>query len=107
MAAETAAPAVHAAFCPPRSPRRFDRARDVSASASSTWFVNLYPFVRAPRIPATPFEALVEEIDIGGPSLVRAAAQISAVCSSSSTPTTTRACSRRSMRAPAWRFDSS
>jgi phosphoribosylaminoimidazolecarboxamide formyltransferase/IMP cyclohydrolase len=37
--------------------------------------VNLYPFAKAAAIPATPFEALVEEIDIGGPSLVRAAAK--------------------------------
>jgi len=37
--------------------------------------VNLYPFVRAASNPATPFDALVEEIDIGGPSLVRAAAK--------------------------------
>jgi phosphoribosylaminoimidazolecarboxamide formyltransferase/IMP cyclohydrolase len=37
--------------------------------------VNLYPFARAAANPATPFEALVEEIDIGGPSLVRAAAK--------------------------------
>ena len=37
--------------------------------------VNLYPFVRAAANPATPFEALVEQIDIGGPSLVRAAAK--------------------------------
>jgi phosphoribosylaminoimidazolecarboxamide formyltransferase/IMP cyclohydrolase len=37
--------------------------------------VNLYPFVRAAADPSTPFNALVEEIDIGGPSLVRAAAK--------------------------------
>jgi len=37
--------------------------------------VNLYPFARAAANPATPFDALVEEIDIGGPSLVRAAAK--------------------------------
>ncbi|HVZ21170.1 MAG TPA: bifunctional phosphoribosylaminoimidazolecarboxamide formyltransferase/IMP cyclohydrolase [Vicinamibacterales bacterium] len=37
--------------------------------------VNLYPFVTAAANPATPFDALVEEIDIGGPSLVRAAAK--------------------------------
>jgi phosphoribosylaminoimidazolecarboxamide formyltransferase/IMP cyclohydrolase len=37
--------------------------------------VNLYPFVRAAADPATPFDALIEEIDIGGPSLVRAAAK--------------------------------
>jgi phosphoribosylaminoimidazolecarboxamide formyltransferase/IMP cyclohydrolase len=37
--------------------------------------VNLYPFAAAARNPSTPFDALVEEIDIGGPSLVRAAAK--------------------------------
>jgi phosphoribosylaminoimidazolecarboxamide formyltransferase/IMP cyclohydrolase len=37
--------------------------------------VNLYPFVTAASNTATPFDALVEEIDIGGPSLVRAAAK--------------------------------
>ena len=37
--------------------------------------VNLYPFVKAASNPATAFDALVEEIDIGGPSLVRAAAK--------------------------------
>src|SRR5262245_47561116 len=37
--------------------------------------VNLYPFVAAASDPALPFDSLVEEIDIGGPSLVRAAAK--------------------------------
>jgi len=37
--------------------------------------VNLYPFAAAAANPATLFDALVEEIDIGGPSLVRAAAK--------------------------------
>jgi phosphoribosylaminoimidazolecarboxamide formyltransferase / IMP cyclohydrolase len=37
--------------------------------------VNLYPFVRAAANPNTSFGSLVEEIDIGGPSLVRAAAK--------------------------------
>ena len=37
--------------------------------------VNLYPFATAAANPATTFDALVEEIDIGGPSLVRAAAK--------------------------------
>ena len=37
--------------------------------------VNLYPFVKAAANLAAPFESLVEEIDIGGPSLVRAAAK--------------------------------
>jgi phosphoribosylaminoimidazolecarboxamide formyltransferase/IMP cyclohydrolase len=37
--------------------------------------VNLYPFKKAADNPDTPFDALVEEIDIGGPSMVRAAAK--------------------------------
>ena len=37
--------------------------------------VNLYPFVTSAANPDTPFDALIEEIDIGGPSLVRAAAK--------------------------------
>ncbi len=37
--------------------------------------VNLYPFGKAAANPDTAFEHLVEEIDIGGPSLVRAAAK--------------------------------
>src|SRR5215211_1293077 len=37
--------------------------------------VNLYPFVKAASNPDTTFDRLIEEIDIGGPSLVRAAAK--------------------------------
>ena len=37
--------------------------------------VNLYPFARAASRPGLPFDDLVEEIDIGGPSMVRSAAK--------------------------------
>jgi phosphoribosylaminoimidazolecarboxamide formyltransferase/IMP cyclohydrolase len=37
--------------------------------------VNLYPFEAAARNPETSFDELVEQIDIGGPSLLRAAAK--------------------------------
>jgi len=37
--------------------------------------VNLYPFAKAAQNPDLPFDDLVEEIDIGGPSMVRAAAK--------------------------------
>ena len=37
--------------------------------------VNLYPFARAAADPGTTVEALIEEIDIGGPTLLRAAAK--------------------------------
>ena len=60
--------------------RRGDPAHLASAAAHGIALidlvvVNLYPFVTAAANPDTPFEALVEEIDIGGPSLVRAAAK--------------------------------
>ena len=37
--------------------------------------VNLYPFVQTAATPGIAFEDLIEQIDIGGPSLVRAAAK--------------------------------
>src|SRR5204863_1999614 len=37
--------------------------------------VNLYPFAAAADRPGITFDELVEEIDIGGPSMVRAAAK--------------------------------
>src|SRR4029450_11272618 len=37
--------------------------------------VNLYPFAKAAARPDIAFDDLIEEIDIGGPSLVRAAAK--------------------------------
>ena len=37
--------------------------------------VNLYPFARVAADPDAPFDHLIEQIDIGGPSLVRAAAK--------------------------------
>ncbi|MGE3510432.1 MAG: bifunctional phosphoribosylaminoimidazolecarboxamide formyltransferase/IMP cyclohydrolase [Vicinamibacterales bacterium] len=60
---------------------RRDRPDDLAAlgrhglSLVDVVVVNLYPFVAAAANPATPFDALIEEIDIGGPSLVRAAAK--------------------------------
>jgi phosphoribosylaminoimidazolecarboxamide formyltransferase/IMP cyclohydrolase len=60
---------------------RRDRADDVAAADEhgigliDLVVVNLYPFERAAANPATPFDSLIEEIDIGGPSMVRAAAK--------------------------------
>ena len=60
---------------------RRGRADDLAAAAAhgitliDLVVVNLYPFVKAASNLDTPFDALVEEIDIGGPSLVRAAAK--------------------------------
>jgi phosphoribosylaminoimidazolecarboxamide formyltransferase / IMP cyclohydrolase len=60
---------------------RRNRREDMAAAAAhgitmiDLVVVNLYPFVKAASNPETPFEGLIEEIDIGGPSLVRAAAK--------------------------------
>ena len=57
------------------------RADDTAAAAAhgitliDLVVVNLYPFTTAAANPDTPFDALIEEIDIGGPSLIRAAAK--------------------------------
>src|SRR5262245_60046276 len=73
---KTLHPLVHGGILARRS-----RADDLAAAAShgipliDLIVVNLYPFVKAAANPDTPFHALIEEIDIGGPSLVRAAAK--------------------------------
>ena len=59
--------------------RRFASHREQLAAAAIEPFdlvvVNLYPFAAAAEKPGISFDALVEEIDIGGPSMVRAAAK--------------------------------
>ncbi|HEY2153342.1 MAG TPA: bifunctional phosphoribosylaminoimidazolecarboxamide formyltransferase/IMP cyclohydrolase [Vicinamibacterales bacterium] len=73
---KTLHPALHAGIL-----ARRDRSDDLAAlerhgiGLVDVVVVNLYPFVKAASDPNTPFDALVEEIDIGGPSLVRAAAK--------------------------------
>ena len=73
---KTLHPAIHGGIL-----ARRDRSDDLAAIAAQgirpvdVVVVNLYPFARAAANPATPFDGLVEEIDIGGPSMVRAAAK--------------------------------
>ena len=73
---KTLHPAVHAGIL-----ARRNRPDDLAAIAAQgirpvdLVVVNLYPFARAAANADTPFDGLVEEIDIGGPSLVRAAAK--------------------------------
>ncbi len=59
--------------------RRLASHREQLAAAAIQPFdlvvVNLYPFAAAAEKPGITFDALVEEIDIGGPSMVRAAAK--------------------------------
>ena len=73
---KTLHPNIHAGILARRS-----RADDLEAIARhgitpvDLVVVNLYPFAKAAQNLETPFDDLVEEIDIGGPSLVRAAAK--------------------------------
>jgi phosphoribosylaminoimidazolecarboxamide formyltransferase/IMP cyclohydrolase len=73
---KTLHPRVHAGLLADR--RRADH-RETLASFGIAPFdlvvVNLYPFAAAARRPGITFDGLVEEIDIGGPSMVRAAAK--------------------------------
>ena len=60
---------------------RRDRADDLAAASAhgiglvDLVVVNLYPFADTAKKPGVTFDELVEQIDIGGPSLVRAAAK--------------------------------
>ncbi len=73
---KTLHPAVHGGIL-----ARRDRPDDLEAIASQgilpidVVVVNLYPFARAAADPRTTVERLIDEIDIGGPTLVRAAAK--------------------------------
>ena len=73
---KTLHPRVHAGLL---ADRRLASHREQLAAAAIQPFdlvvVNLYPFAAAADKPGISFDALVEEIDIGGPSMVRAAAK--------------------------------
>ena len=73
---KTLHPRVHAGLLADR--RRADHRAALLAAGIAPFdlvVVNLYPFAEAARKPGLSFDALVEEIDIGGPSMVRAAAK--------------------------------
>ena len=73
---KTLHPRVHAGILADR--RRADHREALHAAGIAAFdlvVVNLYPFAAAARKPGLSFDDLVEEIDIGGPSMVRAAAK--------------------------------
>ena len=73
---KTLHPAVHAGILARRNrPDDLDAIAAHGITPVDLVVVNLYPFARAAQDPDTPFDALVEEIDIGGPSLLRAAGE--------------------------------
>jgi phosphoribosylaminoimidazolecarboxamide formyltransferase / IMP cyclohydrolase len=73
---KTLHPRVHAGILADR--RLADHRRQLVAAAIAPFelvVVNLYPFAAAAERPGITFNELIEEIDIGGPSMVRAAAK--------------------------------
>jgi phosphoribosylaminoimidazolecarboxamide formyltransferase/IMP cyclohydrolase len=73
---KTLHPAIFAGILARRSrPDDLDAIRAQSIEPIDIVVVNLYPFGKAAENPETPFDGLVDEIDIGGPSLLRAAAK--------------------------------
>jgi phosphoribosylaminoimidazolecarboxamide formyltransferase/IMP cyclohydrolase len=73
---KTLHPRVHAGILADR--RLADHRRQLAAAGIAPFelvVVNLYPFAAAAERPGITFDELVEEIDIGGPSMVRAAAK--------------------------------
>jgi phosphoribosylaminoimidazolecarboxamide formyltransferase/IMP cyclohydrolase len=73
---KTLHPHVHAGLLADR--RRPDHREALAAAAIAPFelvVVNLYPFAEAARRPGVRFDELIEEIDIGGPSMVRASAK--------------------------------
>ena len=73
---KTLHPRIHAGILADR--RLADHRRQLLAAAIAPFelvVVNLYPFAAAAERPGTTLDELIEEIDIGGPSLVRAAAK--------------------------------
>ena len=71
--------------------------------------VNLYPFVETAAKPDVPFETLIEQIDIGGPSMVRAAAKnfhdVLVVVDPADYPSVLAALDAAGGPTPAYRFD--
>jgi phosphoribosylaminoimidazolecarboxamide formyltransferase/IMP cyclohydrolase len=73
---KTLHPRVHGGILARRSdPAHLAAARTHGIGLIDVVAVNLYPFAAAAANPNTPFDGLIEEIDIGGPSLVRGAAK--------------------------------
>ena len=72
---KTLHPAVHAGILADRrKPNHLERIKDLGIAPIDLVVVNLYPFTGTVASGA-PFDACVEQIDIGGPAMVRAAAK--------------------------------
>ncbi len=73
---KTLHPRIHGGILARRThPEDLEAARAHGIGLVDVVCVNLYPFVQTAARPGIAFEDLIEQIDIGGPSLVRAAAK--------------------------------
>ena len=73
---KTLHPKIHGGILARRAhPEDLEAARTHAIGLIDIVCVNLYPFVQTAAKPGIAFEDLIEQIDIGGPSLVRAAAK--------------------------------
>src|SRR5688500_12161469 len=73
---KTLHPGIHGGIFARRShPEDLEAARAHGIGLVDVVCVNLYPFIETAAKPDIPFDDLIEQIDIGGPSLVRAAAK--------------------------------
>jgi phosphoribosylaminoimidazolecarboxamide formyltransferase/IMP cyclohydrolase len=73
---KTLHPLVHGGILARRSqPDDLSAAANHGITLIDVVVVNLYPFVKTAANPHTPFAGLIEDIDIGGPSLIRGAAK--------------------------------
>ncbi|MCC6546418.1 bifunctional phosphoribosylaminoimidazolecarboxamide formyltransferase/IMP cyclohydrolase [Candidatus Sumerlaeota bacterium] len=73
---KTLHPVVHAGLLARRDvDEHMGKLRDLAIDPIDVVVVNLYPFVETIRKPGIEFEEAVEQIDIGGPSMLRSAAK--------------------------------
>ena len=73
---KTLHPKIHGGILARRShPEDLDLAKEHGIGLVDLVVVNLYPFVETAARPGIKFDDLIEQIDIGGPSLVRAASK--------------------------------
>lgn len=107
---KTLHPRVHGGILARRShPEDLDAARAQGIGLIDLVCVNLYPFVETAARPGIAFADLIEQIDIGGPSLVRAAAKnfhdVLVVVSPADYPAVLAALDHGDGPTPAFRFD--
>ncbi len=107
---KTLHPLIHGGILARRDhPADLDAARAHGIGLVDLVVVNLYPFVQTAAQPGVAFEDLIEQVDIGGPSLVRAAAKnfrdVLVVVSPADYPVVLAELDRQGGPAPAFQFD--